>query len=82
MDLQESTRSWLFALHENVNRSRGVESGLTLEDMKERYSAVSVREKAQGLKSFYQRGLLARTLNAEDWKKAWRHLDALVRLIA
>jgi len=82
MDIQESLRSWLFALHENVNRSRGVESGIMLEQIKERYANVSLREKAQGLKTFYQRGLLARTLNPEDWKKAWRHLDALLRLIS
>ena len=82
MDLQESMPSWLFALHENVNRSRGVESGVTLETLKERYATVPLREKAMGLKGFYQRGLLARTLKAEDWKKAWRHLDVLLRIIA
>ena len=82
MDLQESLRAWLFALHENVNRSRGVESGITLDALKERYAAIPLREKALGLKAFYQRGLLARTLKAEDWKPAWRHLDALLRLIA
>lgn len=82
MDLKESMRSWLFALHENVNRSRGVESGVTLEQIKERYATVPLREKAQGLKAFYQRGLLSRTIKAEDWKPAWRHLDALIRLLS
>lgn len=82
MDLQDSLRAWLFALHENVNRSREIESGVTLEALKERYAAVSLREKALGIKAFYQRGLLARILKAETWKVAWRHLDALIRLIS
>jgi hypothetical protein len=82
IDLKESMRSWLFALHENVNRSRGVESGITLEALQLRYATVSLREKASALKAFYQRGLLARTIKPEDWKPAWRHLDALLRLVS
>jgi hypothetical protein len=81
MDLQDSMRSWLFALHENVNKSRDVESGVAIEQLKERYSKVPLREKATALKALYQRGLLSRTLKAEDWKPAWRHLDALLRLL-
>jgi hypothetical protein len=74
-------RKWVYTLHENVNNSRGLVSGLTLEQMNERFSKVSLREKANGLKSFYQRGLDARTLKAEDWKTAWKHLDLLLRNI-
>lgn len=81
IDLQESMRKWVYTLHENVNNSRGLVSGLTLEQMNERFSKVSLREKANGLKSFYQRGLDARTLKAEDWKTAWKHLDLLLRNI-
>ena len=81
-DLQDSMRNWVFNLHENVNRSRSVESGFTLEQMKDKYATVSLREKANGLKSFYQRGLDARTLKAEDWKLAWKHLDLLLRAIS
>jgi len=81
VDLQDSMRNWVFNLHENVNSSRSIESGFTLEQMKDKYTAVSLREKANGLKSFYQRGLDARTLKAEDWKLAWKHLDLLLRVI-
>ena len=80
-DLQDSMREWVFSLHENVNMSRNVVSRFTLEQMKEVYSSVYLREKANGLKSFYQRGLDARTLKAEDWKLAWKHLDLLLRVI-
>jgi hypothetical protein len=80
-DLQDSMRHWVFSLHENVNQSRPIVSHLTLEQMKERYSGVPLRERANGLKSFYQRGLDARTLKADDWKTAWKHLDLLLRVI-
>jgi hypothetical protein len=81
VDLQDSMRNWVFNLHENVNQSRSVESGFTLEQMKEKYGMVPLRERANGLKSFYQRGLDTRTLKAEDWKIAWKHLDLLLRVI-
>lgn len=80
-DLQISMRNWVFMLHENVNNSRDVVSGITLEQMKDTYSGVILREKANSLKSFYQKGLDARTLKAEDWKLAWKHLDLLLRAI-
>jgi hypothetical protein len=74
-------RNWVYLLHENVNNSRSVESGFLLEQMKTMYGMVSLREKANGLKSFYQKGLDTRTLKAEDWKLAWKHLDLLLRAI-
>jgi hypothetical protein len=81
VDLQDSMRKWVFNLHENVNSSRSIESGFTLEQMKDKYVTMPLREKANGLKSFYQKGLDARTLKAEDWKLAWKHLDLLLRAI-
>ena len=81
-DLQDSMRNWVYTLHENVNKSRDVESGLSLEQVKDMYSNVNLREYANGLKAFYQRGLDTRTLKAEDWKNAWKHLDMLLRLIS
>ena len=80
-DLQDSMRNWVYVLHENVNSSRAVVSGLELDQIKDKYTGISLREKANGLKSFYQRGLDARTLKAEDWKLAWKHLDLLLRAI-
>jgi hypothetical protein len=81
VDLQESMREWVYTLHENVNHSREVVSEVFIEGVKDRYSGVNLREKANGLKSFYQRGLNMRTLKAEDWKLAWKHLDLLLRII-
>ena len=81
IDLQDSMRNWVYLLHENVNNSRSIESGFLLEQMKDMYGMVPLRERANGLKSFYQKGLDARTLKAEDWKTAWKHLDLLLRVI-
>jgi hypothetical protein len=75
-------REWVYTLHENVNNSREVVSSVFIEEMKDRYSGVNLREKANGLKSFYQKGLETRTLKAEDWKLAWKHLDLLLRIIS
>jgi hypothetical protein len=81
VDLQDSMRNWVFNLHENVNKSRAVESGISLEQIKDRFNSVNLREKANSLKSFYQKGLDTRTLKPEDWKVAWKHLDLLLRAI-
>lgn len=80
-DLQDSMRNWVFMLHENVNHSRSIEHSVSLEQMKDMYGAVPLREKANSLKAFYQRGLDARTLKSDDWKLAWKHLDLLLRVI-
>jgi hypothetical protein len=82
LDLKESVREWVFKLHENVNQSRNINSEITLESIPELYSSVPLREKANDLKGFYQRGLDSRTLKAEIWKVAWKHLDLLLRLIS
>jgi thiaminase len=81
IDLKESMREWVYRLHENVNQSREINSGLSLDSIKEIYSSVSLRERANELKGFYQRGLDARTLSAVTWKVAWKHLDMLLRLL-
>jgi hypothetical protein len=41
--LKMTVRQWLFDCHENVNRSRGIESGLTVEQMPEMYGNVDFR---------------------------------------
>jgi len=81
-DLQDSIREWLYTLHENVNTSREIVSGLKLEEIKEKYSSIHLREKANGLREFYQRGLDTRTLKPAEWKTAWQHLDMLLRILS
>lgn len=82
-DLKESMREWFFKLHENVNTSRGITSTITLDMLPNLYSPahINLREKATELKGFYQRGLDSRTLKAETWKVAWKHLDTLLRIL-
>lgn len=82
MDIRESVREWVYKLHENVNKSRDVYSGIEVNSLTERYSTINLRQKADDLKSFYHRGLLVRTLKADTWKIAWKHLDLLLRIIS
>ena len=42
--LREGVRQWLYDLHEEVNRSKGIESGLTLDQMPELYRQVDFTE--------------------------------------
>jgi hypothetical protein len=42
--LKTGVRQWLFDLHENVNRSRNIESGLTVEQMPDLYGSVDFKE--------------------------------------
>jgi len=81
MDIKDSIREWVYKLHENVNKSRDVSSGIELSSLSDRYSKINLRKRAEDLKSFYQRGLLLRILKAETWKVGWKHLDLLLRII-
>jgi hypothetical protein len=42
--LKTGVRQWLYDLHEDVNRSRGIESGLTLEEVEEMYKSTDLKE--------------------------------------
>lgn len=42
--LKTAVRQWLFDLHENVNLSRNIESGLTVDQMPEMYGSVDFKE--------------------------------------
>jgi hypothetical protein len=79
--LQDHLRQWIFDLHENVNKDRMVESGLSIEDLPALYRSVHLREKANILKSFFSRGLQMGVFKSEEWKTAWRHLDMLLRTL-
>jgi hypothetical protein len=41
--LKTGVRQWLYDLHENVNKSRGIESGLALEQIPEIYKDVDLK---------------------------------------
>ncbi len=63
-------------------QARGIQTVITLEEVKERYNKIPIKEKAKNLKNLYERGVLARVLKPEEWKVAWKHLDALLRIIS
>lgn len=80
-ELQERVRTWVYMLHSAVNQQKEVVSTFKEEDLQDTYSYVDVRKCASTLKTFYQRGLQTGVLKSEDWKRAWKHLDLLIRLL-
>lgn len=42
--LKTAVRQWLFDLHEEVNKSRGIESGLTVEQIPDVYKSVDFKQ--------------------------------------
>jgi hypothetical protein len=64
--LKEGVREWLYNLHENVNKTRGIESGILLEQIPELYKQVNFKE-AWGdfytqIKSSTEIGLVSQTV--------------------
>ena len=79
--LKEEVRTWLFNLHEAVNRSNESDPGITLDMLEVRYKSIDLRAAATRLRSVYQRGVQSGALNPTEWKMAWKHLDYLLRFI-
>ena len=79
--LKEDLRTWLFHLHEDINKRKDVQSNVELDTLHERYKAIDLRAAATRLRSVYQRGVQQNVLKPDDWKIAWKHLDFLLRFI-
>jgi len=79
--LKDAVRTWIFNLHEEVNRSKESKPGITLDMLQERYKRIDLRAAATGLGSLYQRGIQGGALKPAEWKVAWKHLDYLLRFI-
>lgn len=79
--LKTVLRQWLFDLHENVNRSRGIESSMTVDQMPELYGNVDFKE-AWGdfytkIKSSTEVGLVSQT----DLQNFHRRFGMLRKLV-
>jgi hypothetical protein len=82
-DLRDAMRTWVWKLHEDVNRRREVVSLIPCsESLSELYGSVNLRECFIKHQSMRAKGLLVRVLKPEDWNMAWRHLDLLLRHLA
>lgn len=79
--LQDALREWFYQLHEDVNQRREVNSGITLDTLKDRYKNIDLRANANILKYLYNKALQSRVIHPTEWKDAWRHLDLLLRFI-
>lgn len=79
--LQEDMRLWVYNLHNEVNNRREINIAFPENSLEETYATVDLRKSALELKSVYQRGVQTGVLKPEDWKRAWKHLDLLLRFI-
>ena len=77
-DLRDGMRKWVWQLHEDVNRSREVVSGILYESLPELYGSISLRECAIQHSSIKTKGYQLQILKPEKWKIAWNHLNLLL----
>jgi hypothetical protein len=80
-ELRERSRKWLYTLHEKVNAGKGVQSGISLEDLPTMYTSLANYQSQ--IDSFYklikdniQNGLL----KAEETRKFISHFQYLRKI--
>jgi Erv1 / Alr family len=81
LDLRDRARKWLYDLHENVNVSRGVVSGITLEDLSSMYISLAkyqanIEQFSELTRDNVQHGLL----KMEDTQQFRIHLQYLRKI--
>jgi hypothetical protein len=79
--LDTNLKKWVYDLHVSVNQSRGIETTFLESNLHTVYSHINLRESAQHLKQYYNQGLQTGIFKADEWKRAWKHLDLLLRLL-
>lgn len=79
--LDDNLRKWVYHLHISVNENRGIETTFTESNLQSTYSNIQLRESAQHLKQYHNQGLQLGIFKADEWKRAWKHLDLLLRLL-
>lgn len=79
--LREAVRKWLYELHENVNRDRKIQSGITLEQIPELYKSIDIRTEwgkfFELMKSSTEVGLVSQMV----LQNFHRHLGILRKLL-
>lgn len=79
-DFRERIRKWLWELHENVNRSKGLESALPFEKLSEQYGNVEFAKEYEQFRIILQTtGWVGKVL-PQDIKVFTRHFTILNRL--
>jgi hypothetical protein len=79
--LREGVKRWLFDLHENVNRDRKIQSGISYEQLSELYATIDIRGEwgkfFELMKASTEVGLVSQTI----LQNFHRHLGILRKLI-
>ena len=76
-----SVRQWLFELHENVNKSRNIESGISLESLSTLYKTIDLKQKLGELSALLERAVRLRAVESEKVKSFQKHFTFLIRFL-
>lgn len=79
-EFREAVRRWLFELHEEVNHSRGFESGISFEQLGPMYSGYDLKELGKQFSFILNRALRLRALEREPVVRFNTHYAFLTRL--
>ena len=80
-EFREAVRRWLFDLHEDVNRSRGFESGLVLEQLRPMYAGYDIKELGRQFAFLLNRALRLRAIERDSMVRFNTHYAFLSRLL-
>ncbi len=79
-EFREAVRKWLYDLHENVNQSRGLQSGITLDKLGPMYAGYDLKELGKQFAFLLNRALRMRAVEREAMVRFNTHYAFLTRI--
>lgn len=80
--LKNSTREWLYLLHEAVNKRNNIESGISLDTIETMYKDIKIQEAWVPLNKVLTTSVSSGLILSENLKSFRRHFGLLVAAIA
>ena len=79
-EFREAVRKWLYDLHENVNHSRGIESGIIFDQLGPMYAGYDLKELGKQFAFLLNRALRMRAVEREAIVRFNTHYAFLTRI--
>lgn len=79
--LREAVRKWLYDLHENVNKDRKIESGITLDQIPTIYKSIDIRTEWAKFFELMKRSTEVGLVSQSVLENFHRHLGILRKLL-
>lgn len=80
-EFREAVRQWLFELHEEVNSTHGVSSGLLIDQLGPMYSGYDLKELGKQFDFLTNRSIRLRAVERESAKRFSTHFAFLSRIL-